>query len=253
MSPKKAPAAASSPAAAEAAPPAAARTLVVRYRKLDELVPYARNARTHSDAQVAEIGASILEYGWTNPVLVDELGGMIAGHGRVLAARWLLEHHPKGLAKKGIVVDPLPTIELAGLSEAQKAAYVLADNKIALNAGWNTDMVAAELMRIQELGMPLPLTGFSAAEAQNIISGWVQGPSSPDDAWEGMPEFNPEKRSYRSITVHLQDEAALRDFEERMGQMLPEGARYLWHPFKPKEKAKHTWVEAPPPAADAEG
>lgn len=249
---KKAPAA---PAEAPAAP--AQRTLAVRYRPLAELIPYARNARTHSDAQVAEIGASILEFGWTNPVLLDEDAGIIAGHGRVLAARWLLEHHAAALAKKSIVVDPLPTIELAGLSEAQKAAYVLADNKIALNAGWNTDMVAAELMRIQELGMPLPLTGFSTAEAQNIISGWVQGPSSPDDAWEGMPEFNPEKRSYRSITVHLQDEAALRDFEERVGQMLPEGARYIWHPFKPKEKSKHTWVEAPreqsEQPADAEG
>src|SRR5215208_5622442 len=98
--------------------------LKVEYRSLTSLIPYARNPRTHSDAQVAEIAASIREFGWTNPVLVDGANGVIAGHGRLLAAR-----------KLGMAV--VPVIELAGLTEAQKRAYVLADNKLALNAGWD--------------------------------------------------------------------------------------------------------------------
>src|ERR1700710_1229309 len=90
--------------------------LAIEYRPLDRLIPYARNARTHSDAQVAEIAASIREFGFTNPILVDGANGVIAGHGRLLAARKL------GLGS-------VPVIELAGLSEPQKRAYVLADNK----------------------------------------------------------------------------------------------------------------------------
>src|ERR1700712_1540311 len=99
---------------------------------LASLVPYARNARTHSDAQVAQIAASIREFGFTNPILVDGEQGVIAGHGRLLAAR-----------KLGMTEGP--TIELAHLSPAQKRAYILADNKLALNAGWDDDMVRIEL------------------------------------------------------------------------------------------------------------
>src|SRR5215216_7799274 len=98
--------------------------LQVEYRPLDALIPYARNPRTHSDAQVAEIAASIREFGWTSPILVDGDNGVVAGHGRLLAAR-----------KLGM--RTVPVIELAGLSEAQKRAYIIADNKLALNAGWD--------------------------------------------------------------------------------------------------------------------
>lgn len=167
------------------------RQLVIRYRRIEELVPYARNARTHSDAQVAEIAASILEYGWTNPVLCDEHGGIIAGHGRVLAARHLLSHQQAKLAEKGLDLTSLPTVELAGLTEAQRASYVLADNKLGLNAGWDQDMLAAELMRLQELGAPLALTGFSQAEADRIIAGWTQGPEDP-----GAEELDPDKYEF---------------------------------------------------------
>ena len=101
---------------------------------VSRLVPYARNARTHSDAQVAQIAASIREWGWTTPVLVDEAGGLIAGHGRVLAARKL------GIAE-------VPVMVARGWSEAQKRAYVLADNKLALNAGWDEELLRVELCR----------------------------------------------------------------------------------------------------------
>lgn len=106
--------------------------LQIIYRKTDELIPYARNSRTHSPEQVQQIAASIREFGFTNPVLVDENGGIIAGHGRVLAAQ-LLD------------MEEVPTITLAGLTEAQKKAYVIADNKLALNAGWDFDMLKIEI------------------------------------------------------------------------------------------------------------
>src|SRR5688500_16732635 len=107
----------------------ASRGLTVEYRSAATLIPYAKNARTHSGAQVAQIAASIREFGWTNPVLVDGENGIIAGHGRLLAARKL------GLAT-------VPVIELAGLSDAERRAYVLADNKLALNAGWDEAILA---------------------------------------------------------------------------------------------------------------
>ena len=118
--------------AAELPPNGPDAPLQVEYRSVESLIPYARNARTHTDAQVAQIAASIKEFGWTNPVLVDGDNGVIAGHGRLLAARKL------GMAD-------VPVIELSGMSEAQKRAYVLADNKLALNAGWDETMLVWRL------------------------------------------------------------------------------------------------------------
>jgi len=123
----------------------------VKYKLTDELIPYARNSRTHSDDQVAQIAASIKEWGWTTPILVDETGGIIAGHGRLLAARKLK-------------MDQVPTIEAAGWTDAQKRAYVIADNKLALNAGWDSELLALELGELGELGFDLDLTGFTLDE-----------------------------------------------------------------------------------------
>src|SRR5690606_27688612 len=134
------------------------RHLAVEYRRLDDLVPYARNARTHSEAQVAEIAGSIREFGFTNPVLIAEDGSLIAGHGRVLAAR-----------KLGM--DTVPAIVLSGLSETQRRALVLADNRIALNAGWDEDLLALELSDLQEAGFDLGLTGFDDDELQDLLYG----------------------------------------------------------------------------------
>jgi ParB-like chromosome segregation protein Spo0J len=118
---------------------------------IDRLVPYARNARTHSDAQVAQIAASIKEWGWTTPVLVDEQGGIIAGHGRTLAA------HKLGM-------QDVPVVVATGWSDTKKRAYVIADNKLALNAGWDNELLALELGELGDLGFDLDLTGFTADE-----------------------------------------------------------------------------------------
>uniref|UniRef100_UPI001E33F442 ParB/Srx family N-terminal domain-containing protein n=1 Tax=Oceanibium sediminis TaxID=2026339 RepID=UPI001E33F442 len=114
----------------------------VSQRRIEALIPYANNARTHSPRQVDLIAGSIREFGFNNPVLVDGNSGIIAGHGRVLAAQKL------GLAE-------VPVIELAHLSEAQKRAYILADNKLAEQAGWDRDLLALEVADLSELGIEL--------------------------------------------------------------------------------------------------
>ena len=128
-------------------------------RKTAELIPYANNSRTHSEHQVAQIAASIKEFGFTNPVLIDEKNGLIAGHGRVMAAQLL------GL-------DKVPVIVLDGLSELQKQAYIISDNKLALNAGWDEEILKIELQKLEEAGFNLELTGFDADEIGIITEGW---------------------------------------------------------------------------------
>ncbi len=123
----------------------------VERRSIDSLIPYAKNSRTHSDEQVAQIAASMKEWGWTNPILIDETGSIIAGHGRVLAAR-----------KLGYTEAPVMVAE--GWTQAQKAAYIIADNKLALNAGWDVDMLRLELGELEIEGFDLLLTGFSLEE-----------------------------------------------------------------------------------------
>src|SRR5690242_16251880 len=135
---------------------------------LDRLVPYARNARTHSDARVAQIDGSIREWGWTTPILVDESGMLIAGHGRALAARKL------GLTE-------IPVMVARGWSEAQKRAYVIADNKLALNAGWDVELLKVELNDLKTLGANLGLVGFNDEELAELFAGGKAGLTDPDE------------------------------------------------------------------------
>ena len=141
---------------------------------VETLIPYARNSRTHSDAQVAQIAASIKEFGFTNPVLIDQGVGIIAGHGRVLAARKL------GLPE-------VPCIRLGHLTDAQKRAYVLADNKLALNAGWDTEMLKVEFADLQELGFDLDLIGFSDDELADLLGDIEEAESDNEDKPIGEP------------------------------------------------------------------
>lgn len=145
------------------------------YRRATDLIPYARNARTHSAEQVAQIAASIREFGWTNPILVDGDNGIIAGHGRLLAAR-----------KLGF--NDVPVIELAGLSEAQKRAYVIADNKLALNAGWDQDLLALEFGDLKGFGFDLALTGFGEDEILALTSRGTEGLTDPEEVPEKPKE-----------------------------------------------------------------
>lgn len=137
---------------------------------VEALIPYARNSRTHSDAQVAQIAASIREFGFTNPVLVDEANGIIAGHGRVLAARKLK-------------MQDVPAIRLSHLTEAQKRAYVIADNKLALNAGWDIELLRLEINDLGDMGFDLELTGFDQDELDELLAlgeATPEGHTDPD-------------------------------------------------------------------------
>ena len=147
--------------------------LQISYRRIGELIPYARNARTHSSAQVALIAGSIREYGWTNPVLVDGASGIIAGHGRVLAAEAL------GMTK-------VPVIELSHLSESQKRAYILADNKLAEQAGWDRDLLALEVADLAGLGIDLATLGFGAGELDDLLRSGLADPR--EDEVPPLPE-----------------------------------------------------------------
>lgn len=129
----------------------------ITQKKVTELIPYVNNSRTHSDEQVAQIAASIKEFGWTNPILVDGENGIIAGHGRLLAARKL--GHKE-----------VPTIELSELTETQKKAYIIADNRLALNAGWDNEMLTIELNDLLADGFALELLGFDPNEIDSLLT-----------------------------------------------------------------------------------
>ena len=140
--------------------------LVIEYRQIDSLTPYTNNARTHSDVQIEQLAASIKEFGFTNPILVDGTNGVIAGHGRILAAR-------------ALGMDSLPCVELAGLSDTQRRAYILADNKLALNAGWDADLLSLELKELDAEGFDIGLIGFSDEELA-ALTGQTEGLNDPD-------------------------------------------------------------------------
>lgn len=143
----------------------------IEWRSVDQLIPYARNSRTHSKDQVAQIAASIREFGWTNPILVDGDGTIIAGHGRVMAARKLGEKE-------------VPCIELGHLTEAQKRAYVIADNQLALNAGWDAEMLKVEIAELVDADFDLGLLGFDDAMLAGLTGVETEGLTDPDDVPE---------------------------------------------------------------------
>ena len=155
---------------------------------IDALIPYARNSRTHSDAQVAQIAASIREFGFTNPVLIDKDGGIIAGHGRVMGARKL------GLAE-------VPCIRLAHLTETQKRAYIIADNKLALNAGWDNELLQLELADLHEADFDMDLLGFDAADLSQAMGF--------EDALDGeapAPDTGIDYKEKFAVLVECEDE-----------------------------------------------
>lgn len=160
-------------------------TLKIIYKDINSLIPYVNNARTHSDEQILQVASSIKEFGFTNPVLIDEKGGIIAGHGRVMAAKKL------GLTE-------VPTITLANLTEAQKKAYVLADNQIALNSGWDLDMLRLEIETLAELDFDLNLIGFDDDVIGKLLDVDAEMPDLPDG----------DRDPFQQKTFSLHDEQA---------------------------------------------
>lgn len=154
----------------------------------DDLIPYARNSRTHSPDQVTKIAASIKEFGFLNPIIVDGENGIVAGHGRVMAAKKL------GLKE-------LPCIEASHLTEAQKRAYIIADNRLALDAGWDNEMLRIELQELDADGFDLSLTGFTVDE--------IQGLQFDDDAEAEMPDLaDGDREPFQQMTFTMHDDQA---------------------------------------------
>lgn len=180
---------------------------------VDDLLPYAKNSRTHSPEQVAQIAASMVEFGWTNPVLIDANGMIVAGHGRVLAARKLK-------------MDSVPCIRLGHLTPTQARAYVIADNKLALNAGWDDAMLKAELDVLKEEGFEIGLTGFSDDEIEALLDvEVVEGNTDPDDVPEAPADPITKPGDLWILGNHrlmCGDSTSLQDVERLMDSMKSE-------------------------------
>jgi len=147
----------------------------IKYKNTSDLIPYVNNTRTHSDEQVQQIASSIKEFGFTNPILLDEKDGVIAGHGRIMAAKLLK-------------LDEVPTITLAGLSEAQIKAYIIADNKLALNAGWDEELLKVEIEALQDMDFDIDLLGFDADELADLEIG-LEDITYDEDKADEVPEL----------------------------------------------------------------
>lgn len=147
----------------------------IELRRVDGLRAYSGNARTHSKKQIAQIASSIERFGFTNPVLISDDGEIIAGHGRVLAA-------------KSLGIAAVPTLKLSHLSAEERRAYVLADNKLALNAGWDQEILAIELQALIDIEFDLSLTGFSLAEIDFSLDSARESSASTPDGADEIPE-----------------------------------------------------------------
>jgi hypothetical protein len=178
------------------------------------LIPYVRNPRTHTPGQIDRIAKSIERFGFTNPILIDRHQGIIAGHGRLRAALQLR-------------LDTVPTIELTGLSDAEKAAYIIADNKLALDAGWDNDLLRAEFDELRKSDVDLTLTGFSELEL-SVFDGDVADVSQ---LWDAMPSFHQDDRlGFHHLVVHFKDQAAIDDFARMVNKPVTTATKYLWFP-----------------------
>ena len=176
-----------------------------------------RNPRTHSPHQIEQLRAAIREFGFTNPVLVDEKGELIAGHGRLAAAKL------EGLAD-------LPAIELKGLTLSQKRALVIADNQLALTSEWDAAMLLDELKALE--GDLVKLAGFDDAEVSRLIAIVDNlAATNPNAEWLGMPSFNSEDQTaHRTLLVHFTCDADVVKFQETVGQTFTDKAKFIWFP-----------------------
>lgn len=217
-------------------PTAAARPLAIEFRPIEDLIPYARNARKHGDEQIAQLAGLIEEFGWTVPVLVETTGGIIAGHGRVSAAERLYEAGKTIRMMEGSAIPEgtVPVLVARGWTDAQVKAYVIADNKVATNSTWDEDLLRLELGEIRdligagELTLELDDLGFSDADLGKLFA---DAEDDPKKEWGGMPEFDQQdKTAFRSIPVHFKDQAAVDAFAALVKQKITDKTRFIWFP-----------------------
>lgn len=212
----------------------------ISLRPSADLLPYERNARTHPRDQIDALKKAIKQFGFIGALAIDERG-ILAGHGRKIAADelWAEGEEIFGPGKKApLPKGMLPCIDASGLSEAERKAYILADNQIALRSGWDFDLAAAELADLEAADFDLSPLAFTQADLSAIFIERQFGEFDPTKAYGGMPEFAPVARSFRSIMLHFETEADWKDFQDRIGQEISEKAKYAWHPFKERQDLK---------------
>lgn len=195
----------------------------IEMRDVSALTPDPRNARKHAATQVQQIANSITEFGFNAPLLIADDGTVIAGHGRLDAAK-----------KIGLVA--VPCIVLDHLTTAQRRAYIIADNKLALNATWDDEMLVEELRALGEDYDPI-LLGFNDAELGKLFAEDDGDGFDPAAEWTGLPEFeNDSARAFRSLMLHFESAEDVADFQKRIEQDFSTKAKFIWHPAKGRDR-----------------
>lgn len=184
--------------------------------KLNELLPYKNNPRKHTEKQVLQIAESISEFGFVNPILVDEKNMILAGHGRYLAAQKL-------------ELETVPVVVIDTLSEDQKTALVIADNKIAMNSTWDEDLLWEQIRQLNDKGFNLDLLAFDEMEILPMTD--LNTVINPLAEWEDMPEYNQEDLlAYKTVYVHFRNEKDFKDFQNFINQPMTDKTKSIWYP-----------------------
>ena len=203
--------------------------LNVEYVKKTEIKPFKNNPRLHSDFQINQIVKSIKEFGFVNPILIDETNTILAGHGRFMAAEKLN-------------YSEIPTVKITDLDEKQKKALVIADNKITLNSVWDTDKLWEQVRELGDSGFDLDILAFDEHEMLPMLDNNVV--HDLDDEWENMPEYiNDDKTAYKSMIVHFLDENSFKDFQQKIGQDCTEKTKFIWHTKQDRMDTKNRVYE----------
>lgn len=198
--------------------------MTIEHLATASLIPYARNAKKHDPAQISKLCGSIREFGFNNPVLIDSDNGIIAGHGRVLAAQSL------GLEK-------IPCIRLGHLTDTQRRAYILADNRLAeIGGGWDEEMLKLELADLKD-NLNFDDIGWNAAEIDKLLASG-EFAASPEIEWEGMPDYEGLEPCHRKITVNFDREEDVTAFFGILQQSYTEKTKSIWFPHKERRDLK---------------
>jgi hypothetical protein len=198
--------------------------LTIKYKKTADLVPYTNNSRLHDETQLGQLVASINEFGFTNPVLLDGANGIIAGHGRVMAANVL------GL-------ETVPTIELEHLTDEQKAAYVIADNKLAQNAKWDDEILRLELQSLSDVDYDLSILGFDEASLSRLLD--VAETADAFEEYNQAIEYeNKNANPYKSLIVHFENEQDVDNFKHLIKQNFSNSAKYIYYPIQVRKETE---------------
>jgi len=201
---------------------------------IDKLIPYARNPR-HNEATVDKVAASLAEYGWRQPIVVDDKGVVVVGHTRLAAA-------------KKLEMTEVPVHVAKDLTKSQAKAYRLMDNRSHEDSEWDFEMLPLELAELKEADFNLDLTGFDMSQYENLLATMTGETVSgnANDEWSGMPEFNqPSKEAYRSLVIHFPDAQSVEKFAKLLNKDITEKTKFLWYP-----EANHAPIKDKRYAAD---